>query len=443
MKWLFIAGVTLFEAGSALCGGAPNMNALICGRVLAGIGGTGLYLGCLNFISAMSTPQERGAYVTGIGFVWGLGAVLGPVIGGAFSQSSATWRWGFYINLVIGAITAPVFIFWLPQIRPVKDVSIINRLLAVDWVGSILSFAMWSVFAFVFISAGSLWAWSDGRTIAMIVVFGVLLTAYALQQYFTIFTTRERRSFPGHLIPNRTQTLLYVATASSVATTFVAAYYIPIYFQFVRNDGPIQAAVRLLPLLLFQVSANLGAGYLLGKVKYYMPFFFISGAFMLTGGVLFFVYLKPSTSPAVIYGISIITGFGSGLVFQLGFAVATLTVPPKDIIHAISYQYISQIGGIVISLVIAGQIFQSQATDKLLEVLSGLGFDKNEVASVAAGAQSVIYQKLSPDTKEQAILAITDAMCLSFTLIIISGGLMMIASAFMKREKLFGDIALA
>ena len=58
-KWFYIAMVVLFEAGSALCGAAPNMNALIIGRVLAGLGATGIYTGSLFLISVNTTEEER------------------------------------------------------------------------------------------------------------------------------------------------------------------------------------------------------------------------------------------------------------------------------------------------------------------------------------------------------------------------------------------------
>lgn len=54
---------------------------------------------CLNYMSLITSEKERGRYISGIGVVWGTGAVLGPVVGGAFSTSGATWRWAFYINL--------------------------------------------------------------------------------------------------------------------------------------------------------------------------------------------------------------------------------------------------------------------------------------------------------------------------------------------------------
>ncbi|KAJ2983212.1 hypothetical protein NQ176_g845 [Zarea fungicola] len=437
MKWLYIIGLVLFEAGSALCGGAPTMNALICGRVLAGIGGTGIYVGGLNYLSCLTTPQERGGYVSAISFFWGVGCVLGPIVGGEFSQSTATWRWAFYINLVIGAITAPIYLFGFPSIQPTGDESFRSKIFKIDGVGTALSFAMWCVFAFVFVSAGSLWAWSDGRTIAMLVVCGVLLLAYATQQYFCLFTNRDTRSFPGHLIPDRTQTLLYITTSCSITTIFIPTYYIPIYFQFVRNDTAIDAAVRLLPFLLVLICTSFVSGYLLSRVKYYMPTYLVSGILLTISGALFYIFIKPSTAPGTIYGISIVCGLGTGMVLQSGYTIATLTVKPNDAARAISYQYFGQMGGIVISLVIAGQIFQSVATENLSRVLSGLGYSSADIAGAVAGVQSTVISQLDPEKKAQAILAITEAMRLSFTLVIIAGGIMTVSALLMKREKLF------
>ena len=97
-KSMYIACVILFEAGSALCGGAPSMNALIVGRAIAGVGGSGLYVGVMTLISVTTTLQERPMYVGLTGLVWGIGTVLGPIVGGAFTDSSAGWRWAFYIK---------------------------------------------------------------------------------------------------------------------------------------------------------------------------------------------------------------------------------------------------------------------------------------------------------------------------------------------------------
>ncbi|KAJ2983069.1 hypothetical protein NQ176_g965 [Zarea fungicola] len=246
-KWLYLSGILLFEAGSALCGAAPSMNALIIGRVLAGAGGTGIYLGTLNYFSSdIVPPEHHGAYISGISVVWGTGAVLGPAVGGAFSVSKATWRWGFYINLVIGAVAAPVWLFIMPSLHPRKNISIKARLLGLDFIGFTLSAAAWVLFSLVFIAGGNTWSWNDGRTIACLIVCGTLVLGFILQQYYCIFTAPSTRSFPGHLLRSKVHTLLSICTASAVSSLYVPVYYIPVYFQFVKSDSPLKAAVRLL-----------------------------------------------------------------------------------------------------------------------------------------------------------------------------------------------------
>lgn len=86
-KWTYIIAIIIFEAGSALCGGAPNMPALIVGRALCGFGGSGAYVGVMTLSAATTTIHERPLYIGGTGMTWGLGTVIGPIIGGGFSCS--------------------------------------------------------------------------------------------------------------------------------------------------------------------------------------------------------------------------------------------------------------------------------------------------------------------------------------------------------------------
>lgn len=80
IKWVYIFNILLFEVGSAICGAAPDVNALIIGRVIAGIGGSGMYSGTLTYVSISTSMEERTAYLAGSTVVWGLGSVLGPVV---------------------------------------------------------------------------------------------------------------------------------------------------------------------------------------------------------------------------------------------------------------------------------------------------------------------------------------------------------------------------
>ncbi|EHK18366.1 uncharacterized protein TRIVIDRAFT_47330 [Trichoderma virens Gv29-8] len=442
MKWVFAAAVVLFEVGSAVCGAAPTMTALIVGRVIAGSGGCGVFMGALNYFTALTTPTERGIYITGTGFCWGIGAVLGPVIGGSFVESSATWRWAFYINLIIGGVFAPIYLFGLPSIHPVVGVPVIERVKKIDFVGVVLGVGTWVTFCMAFTMAGGQWPWNDGRTIGMIVAFGVIITAFAIQQTFSIFTTPENRSFPIHLLRSRSQVLLYIATASNITALFVIVYFIPIYFQFVHGDSAISAAVRLLPFVVLTVSFNLASGHLLSRVRYYMPIFLIAGFFITLGSALLTAYLDPKTPTSYIYGFTVLTAVGTGLTLQIGYAVATLKVEPKDMGAALSLQNVSQIGGTVICLVIAGQVFQSAATKNLTEALRDTNFTAQDIQNAIAGAQSKIFEEISGELKDSAILAITKAMQKAFILVCVGGGVHMLSALGMKREKLFGEVVI-
>lgn len=439
MKWVYALSMILFQTGSALCGAAPNMAALIVGRVIAGAGGSGVFMGCLNYFSSLTTPEKRGLYITGTGFCWGIGAVLGPVIGGSFVESSATWRWAFYINLIIGAAFGPVYVFGLPSIRLTSGKTFMRRFKEIDFVGLFLGAGVWVFFSMALTMAGGEWRWNDSRTIGIIVAFAVTLASFAVQQTYSIFTSPEQRSFPVHLLRSRTQVLLYVATASNITSLFVTVYFIPIYFQFGHNDSALQAAVRLLPFVIITVCFNLSAGHLLSKIKYYAPIFSVSGIFMIIGGSLLYAYLGPDTPKSYIYAFTVITAVGSGLTLQIGYAVATLKAP-KHMGDALALQNVAQIGSTVISLVIAGQVFQSTATRNLMRVLANTEFTTADIQSAIAGARSAIFEELTGELRSQAILAITLAIQKAFILVIVGGGVLTTAGVLMKHERLFGEI---
>ncbi|RYP37445.1 hypothetical protein DL767_002918 [Monosporascus sp. MG133] len=409
--------------GFAVCAAAPGMDALIVGRVIAGAGGTGIYLGGLNYFSEPTTREERGTYLSGTGFVWGVGAILGPLVGGGFAVSPGTWRWGFWINLVIGAVTTPIMLLYLPSIRPSEG-----------------SVGIWVAFAMGLISAGGVWPWNDGRTIATLVVFGVLLVLYVLQQYLCFFSTPSDRSFSGHLLKSQTQVLLYAATSCAITALFMTTYYIPIYFQFVQNDTTLMAALGLLPFLLVTVSVNLASGWALSRIKYYMPFFLASGILLTVAGSLFYVYLKPSTPAADIYGFSVIMAIGTGLTLQLGYTVATLKAEPADAVSAINLRNVSQIGSTVICLVVGGQIFQDAAVGTLRHVLAGRGLSEAELRDAVSGVHSAVFESLSGDIRHSAVAAFSAAMQKSFVLVIVAGALEILSALGMKFERLFGEI---
>ena len=105
--------------------------------------------------------------------MWGLGTVLGPVIGGAFTNSGAGWRWAFFINLPLGALISPVLIFLVPDFDAAKGKSFWERVKQVDWVGTVLLTGMIVSLILALMFGGNQYAWNSGQVIGTFVSFGM------------------------------------------------------------------------------------------------------------------------------------------------------------------------------------------------------------------------------------------------------------------------------
>src|ERR671937_1124868 len=137
---LFIAGLTIFTAASALCGLAQDGNQLIAARVLQGVGGAVLTPQTLSIITMIFPPERRGAAFGLWGAVAGVAAVTGPTLGG-FLVSYIDWRWIFYVKVPVGIIALFGAFFIVPDLRP-------GRRHRLDVVGVVLASA--GLFGIVF-----------------------------------------------------------------------------------------------------------------------------------------------------------------------------------------------------------------------------------------------------------------------------------------------------
>ncbi|KAL3466164.1 efflux pump antibiotic resistance protein [Aspergillus heterothallicus] len=435
-KSLFLASVVVFEVGSAVCGAAPTFNSFIVGRAICGVGGMGIYLGVINMVSALTTEAQRPMYMGLVGLTWGVGTILGPIIGGAFADSPATWRWSFYINLCIGGAVAPIYIFIIPRSdpRPATD-SLLTRAKSLDLLGTLLSFGAITTLIMAISFGGSLYAWSSGQSIGLFVASVALWLLFLLQQFHSIATLPENRLFPVPILTHSPEmNILFAQMALAQIPVMLPIYFLPLLFQFAKHDSALTSGVHLLPFVLVLVFAVMLNGALMANLGYYMPWYMLGSILALIGSALLYT-ITPTTSSANIFGYSVLTAFGAGLYSQAGFAVAQVKVSPRLLAQAVAYIGVGQIGGIALALTVAESIFLNTATVRIEGILPGEA--RRDIQGAILGAKAEVFGELGEVQSERVLGAIVRSLNDVFVMMIVAAGLSVVLAAFLKRERLF------
>lgn len=361
--------------------------------------------------------------------------LLGPIIGGAFTSSSAGWRWGLYLNVCVAALYAPVYIFILPGMEPRPGASWRERIVEIDIIGTVLLTGAYLAALMAIQFGGVVYAWGSGRIIALFVVGFVLGVAFLIQQAWSLGTTPSRRAFPLHFFRRKSLSLIFVLEACASSLLFVPVYFIPLYFQFVKSDSAIKAGVRLVPLIVFMVIAIVLNGVVISLHGRYMPWFLMGGVLGLVGSVLLFT-VDVQTSAAKIYGYSILVGAGSGCFLQLPFSVVQSLVRPKDIPKAIGFVTFAQLSAPSFVLAVVNAVFLNKAANNITK--SVVEIPRATVVSILSGVGSSGFEHLSGTSQDLVLKYIVDGLSKGYIVTMTSSGLAVVLSLFLKRGEMFG-----
>ncbi|KAJ5233193.1 Efflux pump dep3 [Penicillium chermesinum] len=439
-KYVYLFNIALFETGSALCGAAPNMTALVLGRVIAGVGGSGMYSGTLSFVAVLTSLKERPIYMAGSTVIWGIGSVLGPVVGGAFADSSATWRWAFYINLPIGAAFAPAYLFLIPSVDPKPDKTLAEKCGMVDWIMTTTFLAGSACLVMAITFGGTLYPWNSGNEIALWVVAGALLIVCIFVAKYHPGVHKDDRLYPAHFLRRPIMINLQVQMFLVSGIVLAMTYYIPLFFQFVRGDGPLDAGVRLLPFIISMVVFAMVNGALMPKLPFILPWNLFGSTLVVIGTALMYT-ADINTSNAKIYGYSILVGAGSGCYVVAGFPVLQSLVTLKDIPNAVGAMAISQDLGMVIFLAMAGSIYQNLALQKVARAVPTLSVA--DITNLVAGTSSRAYKALSESERALVTPQITEAMSNVWLFFLVAGILSFVLAPHLWKTRLNGANAAA
>ncbi|KUI66366.1 Putative HC-toxin efflux carrier TOXA [Cytospora mali] len=433
-KALYLAAILIFEVGSAVIGSAQSIGAVIAGRAVAGFGGSGIYVGSMNIISAMTAEAERANYLNFVGMTWCLGTILGPVIGGAFADSTATWRWAFYINICIAALASPACILLIPSSPVQTRATLWNRVKRVDYIGAALFLGGTVAIVMVLGFGGAVYDWRSGQMVALYVTTAVIWLAFCVQQRWSLLTAD--RIFPVQFFGDWEMVIFFCWGSLAIANVVVTIYSLPLFLQFTYGVTALRSAAYTIPFVASTVVTGGAAGPLFTKYSVYMPWFAGGAALMLLGNGLL-TTIDYHTSRGALCGYTIVQGAGCGPIMQLGYTIAQVKVrrnDPMALPDATGFMSCSQMAGLALSLGIATTVFLNGATADIAAILPGES--RQIIQATISGAKTSLVQGLSPDIRLRVLEAIADNVAKVFYLNIAGSGLGLILSLVMKREKL-------
>ena len=339
------------------------------------------------------------------------------------------------MNLVFGAVAIPIYLFCLPNCEVnSSEGSTWDRIKQVDYAGALL-------FASAFISAimaisfgGAQYPWSNGRIIGLFCCSGVLWTLFVVQQAFSLFTTKQQRVFPASVMQTREMWVLILQTASAIAVQFVTLNYIPLYFQFVRGESALRAAVDMLPLICVSIAAILLQGYFMQKLPYYIPWYLV-GSIMALVGVAFIRETGVDATHGAVYGWSMLLSAGVCLYVQVAYPTSdSMAKTPQQSSDAANIIGCTQLGAIAISLAIANSIFVNRAADGLHKTLPDL--PRAAVEAAIAGFGAPVFQDLAPEIKQQVLETVNRAIRDVWTQCLATASFSFVLSLIMKRDRI-------
>ncbi|GAP83988.1 putative MFS multidrug transporter [Rosellinia necatrix] len=396
-KWTFLVFFFIFELGSLLCAVATSSPFFIVGRAVAGLGVSGLQNGALTIVAGAVPLQKRAFY---LGLVIGagqLGLVIGPLIGGLFTEY-VTWRWCFYINLPIGAIAGLLLaVLRCPEqiVKAPFSLALVRRVIPqLDIIGFIL-FAPAAILLLLALQFGSgeTYAWDSSVIIGLFVGTGVAAVLFLIWEW----KAGEVAIIPFSMVRNRivwTSTIQYVALISAI---FIGTQYFPIYFQAVKGVGPVLSGVYLLPSILSQIIFILLSGVLIPKIGYYVPFAILAGIGATIGAGLISTW-GPNTSTGMWIGYQVVYGIrGSGI--QLAVIAIQNALPAKQSQLGVSFLVFCQTFAAAVFVVVGNTIFTQSLITETRRLVPSL--DPTAVLR-AGGSADAIRSLVRPGSPELA-----------------------------------------
>jgi EmrB/QacA subfamily drug resistance transporter len=356
---MMMIGVSLFLAGSLLCGLSQEMWQLIAFRGIQGLGAGAIFPIALAVIGDLFSPRERGKYQGLFGAVFALASLLGPALGG-FLTDAISWHWVFLVNLPLGIVALAVLWRLLPSVRHPEVVQRVDYLGAAVFAGAIIPFLLGLTNA----QSGD---WADPQVGGLIGV-GLLLGV--------VFVWVESRAvepiLPLELFRNRAVAASIAATGLVTFGFFGGIIFIPRWFQFVLGSSATESGYQMLPLMVGVMGASIISGQIVARTGHY-KWMTVGAMGIASLGLFLMTSLRADTDLTSLWVWMFLAGLGIGPSFAVFTIVVQSAVQGRMLGAATSaLTFFRQVGG-SIGLALAGMIFGTTLSDELPTRLAANG----------------------------------------------------------------------
>jgi len=352
-KPIFVGAIAIFLIGSIIGGLSQSMAQLIIGRGIQGLGGGGLMILSQAIMADVVPPRERGKYAGWMGSVFGVSSVLGPVLGGWFTDGPG-WRWAFWINLPVGLLAVAIALFTLKL--PMRGTG-----LKLDYFGIIFMATSASCLILFTSWGGNQYSWSSPTIIGLEI--GTVVAA-------AIFVFIELRAkdplIPMSLFKNRNFNLVTLGGLCVGIVMFGVMSYMPTYFQMVHNMNPTTSGFMMISMMVGLMGTSIGLGNVVtrtGKYRIYPPL----GMLIVVASCVLLHRITVDTSLWYLGLCLFIMGVGLGMTMQILILVVQNSFPIQKVgVATGSNNFFRQIGSSLGSALVGG-IFTNRISELVAE----------------------------------------------------------------------------
>ncbi|WP_051749987.1 MDR family MFS transporter [Phycicoccus jejuensis] len=381
-KNVMLVGVVLFVVGSLLCGVAWSMGSLVAFRAVQGLGAGAIQPIGMTIIGDIYSVAERATVQGYVASVWAVSSLVGPTLGGFFSEA-LSWRWIFFVNLPLGAASG--WMLWRRFSESPRPVTARPR---IDWAGSLLLLVGTVALLVGLLEGGVLWSWGSPVSIGLFVGAAVVLAAFvvvernAAEPVLPLWVFRDR-VVGGAMLVSLVVGIMLLGLTS----------YVPLYAQGVLGAGAIVAGFALAAMTLGWPVAASTSGRLYLRLGFRATM--LIGSVLAVAGSALLLTVGPDSSVWQLAAACLVLGLGFGYVASPSLVAAQSAVPWHQRGVATSASIFARSVGSAVGVAAFGAVANTVVRDRLGSTPSDLESLPSGVLAPALGAVFVAAAAVS------------------------------------------------